>query len=52
MGPILKNCSVKEHPMQKMQGKEKDADVPGQEILEHTVGRVADMDAFIAMRDN
>ncbi len=50
--PTLKNCSVKEHPMQKTQGKEKNADVPGQEILEHTVGRVAGMDVFTAMRDN
>ncbi|MDN5277144.1 MAG: hypothetical protein PWR01_1109 [Clostridiales bacterium] len=38
--------------MQKMQGKEKDADVPGQEILEHIVGRVAGMVAFTAMLDN
>lgn len=35
-----------------MQGKEKNADVPGQEILEHIVRRLAGMSAFIAMRDN
>jgi hypothetical protein len=40
---------VKEHPMQKMPGKEKNADVPGQEILEHIVGRVVGMGVFIAM---
>ena len=38
--------------MQKMQGKEKNADVPGREILEDIADRVAIMGVFIAMHSN
>ena len=52
MGLTLRHYSGKGPPGPKMQGKEKNADAPGQEILVDMMNRVAAMDAYIAMQDS